>query len=378
MGKDQEDIEFYFSEKLAGCISAEDLLYIDTLISQDEGIHQRWLEFSTHFSEEDISSRFSRLDDPKKWKLFSPAQLHRKTTAGKFLSLKYILLYAAAVVTGIFLLMDPAGLFTRKPSGGQPAMPPAVFTLHLADGRVIDLSQSVEDSTPGIHYYAKEQLLSFDAALSPTGNGTLKVPAGKSVSILLSDGSKMMINSATAVTFPIVFDSHKREISINGEIYLDVASDPARPFTVHTSSGAVQVLGTAFNLNAYDPARMMVTLMKGAVKVLTAKNQVTLKPGTTATTDNKGEIRVEQSKDDHAASWTTGIYYFQHSDVNEIKEVLERWYDLRVFIDHPALSDQRFTGAVDRSNDVAVFLDNLTAVTTIKYSIDSAHNVHLQ
>lgn len=370
MSKDQEDMEYYFSQKLAGSISAKELQYIDTLISRDEVVHQRWLEFCTHFSKEDISTRFSRLDDPNNWKPITPAQLYPKTTTTKFLSAKYIFLYAAAVVIGIFLLMDPAGVFTRKPS---PA-----FALQLPDGRVIDLSQLNTTNQPGIHYNTKDQLLSFDAALSPTGNSVLNVPAGKSVSILLSDGSKMMINSSTEVTFPIVFDPHKREICVNGEVYLNVAKDPVKPFTVHTTSGTVQVLGTAFNLNSYDPACMEVTLIKGSVKVVTSKSEVTLQPGTTAITDNEEKIRVEQSKDDHAVSWTTGIYYFQHSDVNEIKGILERWYNLQLFIDRPELLDQRFTGAIDRSSDVSVFLDNLAAVTTIKYTIDSAHHVHLQ
>lgn len=379
---DQLDIEYYFSQKLAGSLSEKDLIYINTLIEQDAEINQHWLDFCKDFKEEDITGQFSRLDDPAAWKPITAASLDAKPASHRSLSIliskRYIPLYAAAILIALFLLVDPAGIFTPKkvhPFAGKPVQQDA-FILTLADGRVIDLSKINDNSWKGIHYNSEDKLLSFDAEHAPTGNNNLKVPAGKSLSLLLSDGSKMMINSATEVTFPIIFDGEKREISINGEAYLTVAKDPSRPFTVHTSSGEVQVLGTEFNLNSYDPGAMTVTLIQGSVKVVTPKSEVTLKPGTKAIAGRQEKIIIEQSMDSQALSWKKGVYYFHNSDLKEIKEILERWYNLDIYIDNPALLNQRFTGAIDKTNEVSIFLENLTAVTTIRYAIDSARSVH--
>jgi len=379
---DQLDIEYYFSQKLAGSLSEKDLIYINTLIEQDAEINQHWLDFCNDFKEEDITGQFSRLDDPSAWKPITAASLDAKPASHRSLSMliskRYIPLYAAAILIALFLLVDPAGIFTPKkvhPFAGKPVQQDG-FILTLADGRVIDLSKINDNSWKGIHYSSEDKLLSFDAEHAPTGNNNLKVPAGKSLSLLLSDGSKMMINSATEVTFPIIFDGEKREISINGEAYLTVAKDPSRPFTVHTSSGEVQVLGTEFNLNSYDPGAMTVTLIQGSVKVVTPKSEVTLKPGTKAIAGRQEKIIIEQSMDSQALSWKKGVYYFHNSDLKEIKEILERWYNLDIYIDNPALLNQRFTGAIDKTNEVSIFLENLTAVTTIRYAIDSARSVH--
>ncbi|MFX1707227.1 FecR domain-containing protein [Chitinophaga sp. CC14] len=380
--KDHEDIEIYFSQKLAGSISDKDLIYINALIEQDEAIHQRWQAFCKDFKEEDIQDQFSRLDDHRVWKPITAAELHAKPTVSRPLSVlvskKYIPLYAAAILIALFIIKDPAGLLIPKkvqPSINKPVQQEA-FVLKLADGREIDLSKLNGGGQEGIHYNSQEKLLSFDVNLASEGNSTLKVPAGRSLSMLLSDGSKIMINSSTEINFPMVFGGRKREISIQGEAYLTVAKDPSRPFTVRTSSGEVRVLGTEFNLNSYDPGTMMVTLVQGSVKVVTPKSQVTLKPGTTAIAGQKEKISVEQNKDNQALSWRKGIYYFHNSDLKEIKEILERWYNLNIYIDNPDLLNQRFTGALDKTGEVSIFLDNLTAVTTIKYAFDSSHNVH--
>ncbi|WP_209867386.1 FecR domain-containing protein [Chitinophaga sp. OAE865] len=379
---DLVDIEYYFSQKLAGSLSDKDLIYINTLIEHDAEINQRWQDFCADFNESDISNQFSRLDDPHGWKPITTAQLGTKTMKGRFLSVlvnkKYVPVYAAAILIALFLLRDQGSLFIPRkiqPLNNELTQQDT-FVLTLADGRVVDLSKPDGENRQGIHYNSHEKLLSFDPGGAPTGNNTLKVPAGKSISLLLSDGSKMMVNSATEIIFPIIFDERKREVSINGEAYLTVAKDPSRPFTVHTRSGEVQVLGTEFNLNSYDPAKMTVTLIQGSVKVVTSKGQVTLKPGTRAIAGKQNKIIVEQNMDSQALSWKKGVYYFHNSDLKEIKEILERWYNIEIYIDNPSLSNQRFTGAIDKTSNVSIFLENLTAVTTIRYSIDSARNVH--
>lgn len=377
---DYDEIELYFSQKLAGDISAEDLVYIDALIDRDENVRRQWLDFCEGFSEQDLLTRFARLDGPRNWKDLNPQELQVKEAAGgnvrKLKGKKFAYLYAAAILIGLFIsirLLSPK----KAPSTIKTLAKQEEFVLKLADGQIIDLSKLTGQHGEGITYDKAKNLLNFDGRIVKSGMANLSVPAGKSLSVQLSDGSTMIMNSYTEASFPTRFDDYNREIAIKGEVYLKIAKDPIRPFKVQAPSGAVQVLGTEFNLNSYSQAEMKVTLVSGSVKVVTAKDQLTLKPGTTAVTDGNHRIILAHSSDDHALSWKDGIYYFENSDVQEIRDVLERWYNLSIEIDHPEILNQRFTGTLDRSNDVSIFLDNLTAVTTIKYAIDSQGHVHL-
>ena len=376
-----EEIEIYFSMKLSHSLPENELAFLNNLIEEDPELKARWIEFCEHFRQEDIENRFAKLDEQGKWKALNPASLQVKAPSGgglrKLVSNKTVYIYAAAIFVGLFIsirLLSPR----KAQSTIKTLAKQEEFVLKLADGQVIDLSKLTGNQAQGISFDSKQNLLSFDSRRAKPGIATLKVPAGRSLSVQLSDGSTMVMNSFTEVSFPLVFDERQRKIAVKGEVYFSVSKDPTRPFMVETPSGAVQVLGTEFNLNSYGESAMKVTLVSGSVKVVTAKSQLTLKPGSTAVTDENHKISLSANKDDHALSWKKGIYYFENSNVQEIRDILGRWYNLNVEIDNTEILNQRFTGPLDRASDVSIFLANLAAVTTIKYAIDEKGDVHLR
>lgn len=375
-----DDLEWYFAQKLTGSLNDKDLQYIDTLIERSEKVSGWWHAYCKEFNPDDINSQFARLDQVS-WKPIGESKSSVRLWPNIGLSgKKRLAIYmAAAIALAIMLIKDPAGLLIPKrvnPSIISQPLEDGVV-LELADGRPNDLSKFNGSNFKGIYYNSRENILSFIDTKFAGGINTLKVPAARNLDVLLSDGSKMLINSGSEVKFPAVFPAGAREIYVKGEIYLTVAKDEKRPFKVITDAGEVQVLGTEFNLNSYTAGKMKVTLVKGSVKVVSGDRQRVIKPGTTATAD-KNVIQVEKDKDQRQLSWQKGLYYFQESDLKELQVLLKRWYNVTVYIDNPGLSNQKITGVVDRNKDINVFLKNLTEVTTIKYITDADHNVHFR
>ncbi|MGN7706829.1 FecR family protein [Chryseobacterium sp. 22543] len=375
-----DDLEWYFAQKLVGSLNDKDLQYIDTLIEHNEQVGDWWHAYCKEFNPDDINNQFARLDQVS-WKPIgeSRSSVRLQPKIGMSGKKRLAIYIAAAIALSIFLIKDPAGLLIPKrvnPSIRSQLLEDRVV-LELAEGRVIDLSKFPESDLKGITYDSLENVLTFNAIGAYGGQSIVKVPATKSLTVLLSDGSKMLINSGSEVKFPAVFPIGKREMHVKGEIYLSVAKDEKRPFKVITDAGEVQVLGTEFNLNSYNPEEMKVSLVKGSIRVVTGDQQKVIKPGTTAMA-RKDAIDVQVDSDGRQISWKEGLYYFQESDLNELQNLLKRWYNVTVYIDNHGLSNQKITGVIDRNKALNVFLDNLTEVTTIKYAIDADHNVHLR
>ncbi len=115
----------------------------------------------------------------------------------------------------------------------------------------------------------------------PAGNNTLHNPYGSKVAaITLSDGSKIWLNAGTTLSFPVAFSGNERKVTIDGEAYFDIAPNNTKPFKVMKKDLEIQVLGTRFNVHAYDEEKhQAVTLLQGSVKVMKGAGSSLLKPG---------------------------------------------------------------------------------------------------
>ncbi|WP_446776146.1 FecR family protein, partial [Macellibacteroides fermentans] len=134
---------------------------------------------------------------------------------------------------------------------------------------------------PTIQYNSTGKVFVNDQETELTAKGeqadselnTLIVPNGRRTTLILEDGSKVWVNSGTVLTFPTSFDKEKRTISVNGEIYIEVAKDVNRPFYVKTSNFDIRVLGTKFNVSAYnEDASKQVVLVQGSVQIENQQN----------------------------------------------------------------------------------------------------------
>jgi ferric-dicitrate binding protein FerR (iron transport regulator) len=196
---------------------------------------------------------------------------------------------------------------------------------------------------------------------------SIVTPKGRQYGLVLSDGTKVWLNAASSLYYPVYFTSGARKVEVSGEAYFEVAEKrdvqgKKIPFTVKINHGSgspaeVQVLGTHFNINAYnDEPDTKVTLLEGAVKVSTAAAEpVMIFPGQQAKVDNKIEVNKDADLD-LVMAWKNGTFNFKNADVKAVMRQAERWYDIRV--EYPqGIPRDTLNGGISRDVKLSEFLD---------------------
>lgn len=161
---------------------------------------------------------------------------------------------------------------------------------------------------------------------------TLSTPRGGQYQLVLPDGSKVWLNSASSIHFPVSFSGSTREVSITGEAYFEIARNENKPFIVKVGDMAINVLGTRFNVMAYsDEAFSKTTLLEGAVKIVTHNEARMLSPGEQINLNKAGEIKwIKQVDVDETIAWKNGLFDFSDADIPSIMRILSRWYNIEV------------------------------------------------
>lgn len=187
---------------------------------------------------------------------------------------------------------------------------------------------------------------------------TLLVPRGGMYSLELEDGTRVWLNADSRLEYPAVFPSGRREVSLSGEAYFAVARDTSAPFTVRTARGDVRVLGTEFNVKCYaDEGVMEATLVEGQVGLSEEEaGSVVLEPGEQAVVGEGVQgIAVREVNVQHYIGWKENRLSFQGETLEEIMQVLARWYDIEVVFEDARLRGLEFSGNLDKYTDIDSF-----------------------
>jgi ferric-dicitrate binding protein FerR (iron transport regulator) len=199
----------------------------------------------------------------------------------------------------------------------------------------------------------------------------LLVPWGKRSMITFGDGSRIWVNAGTQVTYPVVFDRKKREIYVDGEIYAEVSPDHTRPFIVKTKKIDVEVLGTAFNLSAYEKDSVQnIVLVSGSVKIHNAdrKNKIVLEPNEMYSYGN-GISLVQIVNVGEYISWKSGIYQYRSECLETIMKHLSHYYGCSI-VCSPRASQLKFSGKLDIKDKLDVILEGISQTSPITYRYD--------
>lgn len=267
--------------------------------------------------------------------------------------------YAAAILLPIIsttLIYFFVFRYTPEPSTTNHLLPGGPkATLTLADGRIITLdnAQNGEVAQQGnASVIKKNTQLIYNASYlkSSTGNlapafNTLTTPHGGEYQLTLPDGSKVMLNAESSIKFPTAFVGKERRVEIKGEAYFEVTKNVKKPFIVQANNKAeVRVLGTHFNINAYDNEVMIkTTLLEGSVQVSSSLNHlVILKPGQQATLDGKGKMEVVNVDTEEAVAWKNGRFLFINQDLSTIMRNMARWYGINVIYTNTEVQKLKF------------------------------------
>ncbi len=237
--------------------------------------------------------------------------------------------------------------------------------LILSDGQEVSLAENknrsisegnidviTKDNGLIIYDSSKVKSLSKQSDLKLKYN-TIKTSHSRTFQVLLPDGSKVWLNSLSSITFPLEFDSLKRVVTMEGEVYFDVLHANSIPFVVSHKGQEIHVLGTQFNVNSYtDEPAIRTTLVEGSIFIKTEKNQVKLVPGEQSVIKkNNTDIEVLEVDLKTVIAWKEGYFRFDHADLQALIRQISRWYNLEVVFAGNPNSDE-FTGRIKRSENL--------------------------
>ncbi len=195
----------------------------------------------------------------------------------------------------------------------------------------------------------------------------LIVPNGKRSTLILEDGTKVWVNAGSRIVYPVAFADKKREIYVNGEVFLEVAPDKKRPFVVKTKEMDVQVLGTSFNVMAYETDESAsVVLVTGSVQVDTRDDEdFHLEPNRMFSYHN-GECDIKDVNVNDYILWKDGLYTYRSEHLSVILDRLSRYYGKKISYKSD-VADLRCSGKLDMQEDLEVVLDGLSQTAPILY-----------
>lgn len=204
----------------------------------------------------------------------------------------------------------------------------------------------------------------------------LSVPAGQRAMLTLDDGTVVWVDAKSTLSYPGTFAGNTREVTLTGEAYFEVASDPDNPFIVKTGNFRTMAVGTQFNVFAYD-GFYEVSLVEGQVKVYEADridNAVTLAPREKAIRTDGQFVKTTMS-DFENFLWKEGIYSFDDVPFPEIIEKLQLYYDVRIIVENKTLLTRKYTGKFRQRDGIDNVLSVIRKVYPFSYQKDDIQNV---
>lgn len=257
-------------------------------------------------------------------------------------------------------------------------------TLTLSNGTQVVLDSTINGMLAGQRntrvIKAGNGLLAYAKQDASTSNqsrveyNTLTTPQGGQYQLTLSDGTKVWLNAASSIRYPVAFGGGKRQVEITGEAYFEVVHNEKAPFRVKVGDEIIEDLGTHFNVCAYaDEPRIKTTLLEGSVKV----DDIVLKPGEQAVLEKNGHLSVLKNVDtDDVIAWKNGFFAFNNANLKSVMKTLSRWYDIDVVYAPHVNNEQRFSGRIDRSLTLSQILNGLKQ-TRAHFRIEANRRVEI-
>ena len=276
----------------------------------------------------------------RKWPMIAAASLLLLATAG--------LLYRNSLKPSPQLLAEKS--IQDFPPGDNKAF------LNLPDGRKIDLDafSTGKQAQLGALHLSKTAKNELRLELQETPEEqialpySIETPVGGQYHVRLPDGTAVWLNAQSKLSFTPDLQQKERTFQLEGEAFFDVATQKDRPFLVHVGNQTVAVLGTAFNINAYEnEPYIKTTLLNGNVKVSVGSRAALLKPGQ-QTRVQGNQIDVEQADPAQAMAWKDGFFKFQRNTVEEVMRQVSRWYNVQIRYEDQELPDYQLVGTISR------------------------------
>lgn len=251
------------------------------------------------------------------------------------------------------------------PHDALPGSDKAILT--MANGKTIELDNTKESTVQegSLQVVNKGGQLNYEGTSREVAYHTLSTPRGGQFKLLLPDGTAVWLNAASSITYPTAFTGNNRTVTITGELYFEVAKDKTKPFIVKANGMEATVLGTHFNINAYDdePTKQ-TTLLEGSVKVVNRQSAignapfVVLTPGRQAVLTADSRLTTADANIEEVMAWKNGAFQFNRTSLQIVMRQLSRWYDVDIVYEKD-VPNITFEGDMKRNLNLSQVLEGL-------------------
>jgi transmembrane sensor len=286
------------------------------------------------------------------------------------------------IVAGLFLFRQPALTHPAKKLANNkkpfiiPASNKAILT--LGDGTHIELDSAangnlVSQGNTKVVKLAGGQLAYQPGERDPHGPAVyneMTTPRGGYYQLILPDGSKVWLDAASSVRYPTAFTGKERSVELSGEAYFEIAPNARQPFLITSNGVTVQVLGTEFNLMAYqDEDAVRTTLVSGSVQVIRGNDRLQIRPGQQASWARNGNaLKLSTPDMQEVLAWKQGEFRFQDLQIPAIMRQIARWYDVDVEFRGPQ-PENEFNGVIPRKRSVTDLLAVLEQTDVVHFTL---------
>lgn len=380
----------YAEEDILALIAAR--LCGEKLSAQEEQALEKWLDHSeAHRKNYDYYRRLlsDRRERLKVWdKVQIPADFAQKNFCYSYhrrVLFKPLLRYAAVVVL-FFLVGGIVTYLVNFPEVGpeeatvlaKEDFAPGIrkAQLKLEDGSVIILGDSITSPVQEGISVKNGEVLQYnkDSAESETSPvyHTLVVNRGCEFQLVLPDGTKVWMNSESELRYPSSFTAAVRKVFLKGEAYFEVAHRQRHPFVVEAAGCDIKVLGTEFNVSAYqEEDQVVTTLVRGNVAFRAHQKEGILQPGQQCIVNRQSQTTQVKNVDvNQFISWKNGLFVFDHIRMEELAKQISRWYDIEVLFPDEKVKEISFTGAMERYRPVSYIVRLLNETNTVECRLE--------
>ena len=368
-------LQKYFS----GTIMPDEQRLLDSWMKEKEEHKQLFerLRKDTRFAEE--YGIFREVDTTRAWETFRV-----KNGLGRQRRMTTWIKYVAVIALPLLV----AGVWLLYPRGGEQSIPVAQNTkivkrevspvLEVVGGGKEILEKEKDkmiEAGRGVDVQQSSGMLVYsDSVVSEyVDTNVLRIPKGGEFKLQLADGTRVYLNSATDLRYPVAFTGPERRVYLKGEAYFEVAKDVEHPFIVVTDDVQVRVYGTSFNVNTLGADGVRTVLVEGKVGIRgqDLDREYVLKPNELAFYDrNSRDMKIETVDPDLYTLWRKGIFVFERETLENIMNTLSLWYDMEVFFQSESAKQLHFSGHMKRYEQIEDILHAITDATGVVFTIN--------
>ncbi len=361
-------------------LTLEEELQLKQILTEDKKLEEWWNQFRKADHIENRLKDYAQVDLNAKW------NLHLAKRKSRFYKKRRTDWMTVAATVAVFVAV---GWWAYQTGDSVEAGNAALSTIHPGSSKAELIVEN------GNHYILPElkpgvirekgtaiahsgKALTYAIAAASENKEKLKasmhtivVPRGGKHQLTLSDGTKVWLNAQSKLRYPAWFDGDTRQVELSGEAYFAVAHDASKPFYVNARNTKVKVLGTEFNVKAYeDENEIAATLVKGKVHVQLNESAEHgfLRPGEQALVQGNN-LSVNKVDSYYYTAWKEGVFVFKKERIQDIFRRLERWYDFDVFYSNESVKNDLFNGTIERTEEITDVLMLLERTKHIKFKI---------